>query len=144
MDFPEAERRFNKLKRQHEAGSISADEFDAGRERLKVKDRGGRWWVQGREGDWYYYDGSRWVLWVPVGPTPNQQPPAGLGWIIGGAVCAFLSLLFLPILLGPLGIFLGYMALRADNRTAGIAVMAAAGTCMIVGFILSAVFISTL
>jgi hypothetical protein len=42
MDFREADRRYADLKRQLDAGSISAKEFDAQRLRLMVKDDEGR------------------------------------------------------------------------------------------------------
>ena len=157
-DFWEAERRYAELRRRRDAGAVGPQEFDAQLNELTVRDADGRWWSKGREeGEWFFHDGSGWVRGTPPTPIPGGNTgrrqvvgarpggsPAGLGWIIGGAVCAFLSLVLVPILFGPVGIFLGYMALRAGNRTAGLSVMAASGTCMIVGFIIGAIFASTL
>lgn len=152
MDFEEADRRYAELRRRYEAGAVSPEEFDARLRQMMVQDAEGRWWAKDREAnEWYYYNEEPpWIVlsgakpsvlpgeadgwydygWI-LGAPPLRRPGARL--LVGGAVCAFLSL-FLPIPLGPFGIFLGYMALRAGGRP-GIAVMAASGACMILGLI---------
>jgi hypothetical protein len=57
----------------------------------------------------------------------------GLGWI--GLGVSILSLFFLPYLLGPAGIVLGYLAYRQNARTLGIWAMVA-GTLGILGALL--------
>jgi hypothetical protein len=72
MDFREADRRHAELKRQLDAGTISAEEFDAQRQQLMVQDDEGRWWAKSREtGDWNYHDGRAWIRDTP----PDYQPP---------------------------------------------------------------------
>lgn len=73
MDFREIDRRYAELKRQHDAGSINAEEFDAQRKQLMVQDDEGRWWAKARDtGLWMGYTGTTWVLGTP----PGYQPPA--------------------------------------------------------------------
>ena len=68
VDFREADRRYAELKRQHDAGSISDEEFDAQRQQLMVQDDEGRWWAKfGESGEWHYRDGSTWVRGTPPG-----------------------------------------------------------------------------
>ena len=69
--FREADQRYAELKRQLDAGSISAEEFEAERQRLMVLNEG-HWWAKSREtGEWHYHDGSAWVRGTP----PGYQPP---------------------------------------------------------------------
>src|SRR5215217_2517449 len=42
--FEEADRRYAELKRLHEAGEITEEEFDEHLKRSMVQDEGGRWW----------------------------------------------------------------------------------------------------
>ncbi len=66
--FQEADRRYNELMRQRDAGSISDQEFDAQRRQLMVQDAEGRWWAKiGKSGEWHYRDGSAWVRGTPPG-----------------------------------------------------------------------------
>lgn len=84
IEFREADRRYADLKRQLDAGIISPEEFAAHRQELMVQDDEGRWWAKiGESGEWYYHDGSTWVLGTPPGkqeviePTGSQaQTPA--------------------------------------------------------------------
>jgi hypothetical protein len=76
MDFREADRRHDELKRQLEDGTISAEEFDAQRQQLMVQDDQGRWWAKSREtGEWNYHDGSAWVRGTPPSYQPPPPPP---------------------------------------------------------------------
>ena len=73
IDFREADRRCAELKRQHDAGAISDEEFDAQRKQLMVQDDEGRWWAKGREADeWYYRHESGWVKGMPPGYQPYR------------------------------------------------------------------------
>ena len=87
VDFREADRRYAELKRQHDAGIISDEEFDAQRKQLMVQDDDGRWWSKfGESGEWHYRDGSTWVRGTPPGyqevipesttDTSPAQPPS--------------------------------------------------------------------
>jgi hypothetical protein len=49
MDFREADRRYAELKRQYQAGSLSAQQLDEQRRQLLVLDDEGRWWAKSRE-----------------------------------------------------------------------------------------------
>src|SRR3712207_5999438 len=71
--FQEADRRYAELKRRHDAGEVSDEEFDEQRRRLMVRDEGGRWWAKSREtGEWHYYDGTAWIKDTPPGTKPPQ------------------------------------------------------------------------
>ena len=76
-DFQDSDRRYAELKRQHDAGTIDDEEFDAQRSQLMVKDNEGRWWAKGREaGDWHYHGDTGWVKGTPPGyhPAPEGVP----------------------------------------------------------------------
>jgi hypothetical protein len=76
MDFQEAERRYAELKRQFEAGTIGADEFNAQRQQSMVQDDEGRWWAKSPVNDeWNYYDGSAWVSGTPPGYQEVTSEP---------------------------------------------------------------------
>ena len=70
-----------------------------------------------------------------AGITSSEQKSA-TGFVVGSAICAALSLLFMPPLFGAAGIVLGYFASRR-NRTAGIICMVVSGVCMVIGVALS-------
>lgn len=66
--FEEADRRYAELARRRDDGSISAEEFDAERQQLMVRDEEGRWWAKlGESGEWRYRDGGDWVEGTPPG-----------------------------------------------------------------------------
>ncbi len=68
VGFREADRRYAELKRQHEAGKISGEEFDAQLKQMMVQDDEGRWWAKSRKtGEWHYHNGSAWVRDIPPG-----------------------------------------------------------------------------
>jgi len=73
--FEEADRRYAELKRLHEAGEITEEEFDEHLKRSMVQDEGGRWWSKSRKsGEWHYNDGN---AWVPGTPPDRQQSISG-------------------------------------------------------------------
>jgi Interferon-induced transmembrane protein len=77
MNFEEAERQYRELRRQYDAGTITSTEFDNYRERLKLQDERGVWWVKGRDaGIWYYWDGNAYIRGnPPISRTYAQTPP---------------------------------------------------------------------
>ena len=78
MNFQDVDRRFAELKQQHDAGTLSAENFDAALKELMVQDDQGRWWAKSRTtGEWSYHDGTQWVKAVPPvhqAPTRSAQP----------------------------------------------------------------------
>src|SRR5215217_2517451 len=73
--FEEADRRYAELKRLHEAGEITEEEFHEHLKRSMVQDEGGRWWSKSRKsGEWHYNDGN---AWVPGTPPDRQQSISG-------------------------------------------------------------------
>jgi Interferon-induced transmembrane protein len=81
MDFRDADRRYDALKRQYRDGNLSAEQLEAQLKEIMVQDRDGNWWSKHTEtGEWYYYDGSTWVQRNPPDyeyepPTAQEQPP---------------------------------------------------------------------
>ena len=77
-DFREVDRRYAGLKRQHEAGTISDEEFDDQLKQMMVQDDQDRWWAKSRKtGEWNYHDGGAWVRGIPPGYQPVAEgPPA--------------------------------------------------------------------
>jgi len=86
MDFREVERRYAELKRQHDSGALSTQEFDVQLEQLRVQDDQGRWWTKSREtGEWRYHDGNAWVQGTPPPYLRSQQtPPVESTPVLGG------------------------------------------------------------
>src|SRR5919112_1836542 len=77
MDFHAVERRYAELKRQHDSGTISTEEFDAQLDQLRVQDDQGHWWTKSREtGGWHYHDGDTWVQSTPPDYRSSPQTPA--------------------------------------------------------------------
>ena len=71
--FQEVDRRHAELKRQHDTGALSAEEFDARLRQMMVRDDEGRWWAKSRKtAEWYYHDGNTWLRGTP----PSYQPVA--------------------------------------------------------------------
>lgn len=62
MDFKEAEKTYQELIRQHQAGKVSDAEFTAVVQKLRVQTPDGVWWqIRGSDGTWLYWDGSSWA-----------------------------------------------------------------------------------
>ncbi|MCK9905478.1 CD225/dispanin family protein, partial [Frankia sp. Cpl3] len=53
----------------------------------------------------------------PDSESEREEPASGLGWT--GLGLSILSLFFMPYLLGPVGMVIGYMAFRRNARTLG-------------------------
>lgn len=80
---------------------------------------------------------SEWAGAYPP-PRPSSQ---GRPWVIAGGVCAGLALIFVPIVLGPLGAAFGFIG-RAKGDAAGLWVGIAGIVTTIVGIILGIVILS--
>src|SRR5919112_205902 len=77
MDFHAVERRYAELKRQHDSGTISTEEFDAQLDQLRVQDDQGHWWTKSREtGGWHYHDGDTRVQATPPAYRSSPQTPS--------------------------------------------------------------------
>jgi hypothetical protein len=80
ITFQEADRRYAKLRREQESGSLGDEEFDAELKQLMVQDPEGRWWAKSpTTGEWHYHDGTAWVKDTPPGyqapqDTSEDQP----------------------------------------------------------------------
>jgi hypothetical protein len=73
VGFRDADSRYAELKRQHEAGTIGDEEFDAQLKQLMVRDDEDRWWAKSRKtGKWHYHDGEAWVQDTPPGYGPSR------------------------------------------------------------------------
>jgi hypothetical protein len=78
VNFREADRRYAEIKRRHEAGTLTDEEFDEQLKQLMVQDEEDRWWVKSRtSGEWHYYDGTAWIKDTPPGYEPPQTASQG-------------------------------------------------------------------
>ena len=76
VDFHEADRRYAEIKRRHEAGTLTDEEFDEQLKELMVQDQEDRWWAKSRTtGEWHYHDGTAWMKATPPGYEPIQAAP---------------------------------------------------------------------
>jgi hypothetical protein len=78
VNFQEADRHYAELKRQHDEGTLSTEEFDAQLQQMMVRDYKGRWWAKSRQtGDWHYHDGTAWRRADPQhGEAPEMAGPS--------------------------------------------------------------------
>ena len=70
-------------------------------------------------------------------PPPPTATSQGRGYTIGGFICAVIALVFLPIVLGPLGAVLGYVGYRKGDPLGRWALIAAIAATVI-GLLLAA------
>jgi hypothetical protein len=76
VDFEEVDRRYVEIKRRHEAGDLTQEEFSDQLKQLMVQDEEGRWWAKSpRTGDWHYHDGQTWIRGTPPVGNQNQREP---------------------------------------------------------------------
>jgi len=68
---------------------------------------------------------------------PRSSSRAGRPYVIAGFICAAVAIVFLPIVLGPVAVVLGFLAHRKGDRL-GRWVMAAGVVGMVLGFALGA------
>jgi hypothetical protein len=78
MTFAEADVKYEEIKQQFLAGTLSDEQFDDQLHRLMVLDDLGRWWAKSREnGSWHYFDSGQ-NDWVPGTPPVALPPPSTL------------------------------------------------------------------
>ncbi|HMM41678.1 MAG TPA: hypothetical protein PKA95_07240 [Thermomicrobiales bacterium] len=76
MDFKEADRQYEDLRQQYEAGTITVEEFDERLRDLAVLDDQNRWWAKSRDtGQWSYHDGTTWIAGDPYGDPRKEREP---------------------------------------------------------------------
>lgn len=64
--FEDVKNDFNQLKQKHRQKKISDREFKSRLKKLRLRDHKGRWWTIGAQtGNWYYFDGERWIQAEP-------------------------------------------------------------------------------
>ena len=74
MDFQQAQAGFQRLEGQFRAGAISAQQYQAGLNELRVTDPWGRlWMLQEHSGIWHVNQNG---VWVPAQPPVTAPPPA--------------------------------------------------------------------
>lgn len=73
--------------------------------------------------------------------TVSRGANPGRGYTIGGAVCAVVALLFLPIAFGPIGAVLGFVGYAKGDK-AGLWVGIAAIACGFIGMVLGAMVLN--
>jgi len=74
MDWLEAQAQLQRLHEQWQGGRISAHEFAAAVNQLRVQDDAGVWWQPDPAGQgWLRWDGAQWQPGVP--PQPGVAPP---------------------------------------------------------------------
>jgi hypothetical protein len=67
--------------------------------------------------------------------SPTKSESRGRPFTIAGLVCGLLSIVFLPIILGPLGIVFGFVGYGRGDRK-GLWVGIGAIVCMVIGMVL--------
>lgn len=87
-----------------------------------------------------YWDGSAWTASAPVPPAPPapSQESAGNGLSIAAIVLGVISILVLPIILGPAAIICGGIALSRKEPLGKIGLIVGV-VGMIAGFILGVI-----
>lgn len=75
MDFREADRQYEDLRQQYQAGTITAEELDERLRELAVLDDQNRWWAKSRDtGQWSYHDGTAWIAADPYQLRERAAP----------------------------------------------------------------------
>ena len=99
-----------------------------------------------------YFDGMNWSEHRAPPTLPQALPNSlggdrtasqGNGLSIGAMVCGGIALLFFPIILGPIGIILGAVALSRKEPWGGIG-LAVAGVGMVAGMVLGIIMWSSM
>ncbi|MBE7157907.1 MAG: DUF4339 domain-containing protein [Rhodospirillales bacterium] len=75
--------------------------------------------------------------WSPP-PTSNLSAPSSKALLVGGYVCAAVSLLFLPPVLGLAGIICGAVIIKHQRTNQGIALLVTSFVCAVIGMIIGA------
>lgn len=85
MDFAQADRKYDELKQEYEAGTLSSEAFEEALREIMVLDGQERWWAKSREsGEWHYFDEEKdeWIQAKPPGyhastAASPSEPVAG-------------------------------------------------------------------
>ncbi len=73
-EFGRVEAQAYELRLDLAAGRISKKQFESRLEKLMVQDQAGSWWMVGmKSGEWYRYDGKRWVQGQPQRKMPSSR-----------------------------------------------------------------------
>jgi hypothetical protein len=102
-------------------------------------------WYPQPDGRLAYWDGSAWTATAPVPPPVMGAPVAtkqGNGLSIAAIVMGVLSILFLPIILGPAAIICGVIATRRNEPLGKVGLIVGV-VGMLAGFILGAIVVSS-
>jgi hypothetical protein len=75
------------------------------------------------------------------GYPPPATSDAGRGWTVGAFVCAAIAVVFVPIVIGPIGVGLGYMGQRRGDPVGKWAMVAAVAGA-IIGILLNIAIMS--
>lgn len=74
--FTQVEGRFAALRARYEAGELDHLAYETELRRLVIEDDAGEFWMLGADsGEWYWYDGERWVRRSPVSPEDVAESP---------------------------------------------------------------------
>ncbi|MEJ2732698.1 MAG: SUMF1/EgtB/PvdO family nonheme iron enzyme [Anaerolineae bacterium] len=87
MDFAQADEKYDELKQDFEAGTLSAEAFEEALREMMVLDDQERWWAKSREsGEWHYFDEEKdeWIRAKPAGYRASTAPSSP-GPRVGGA-----------------------------------------------------------
>lgn len=68
-----------------------------------------------------------------------RRAPSGRRWVTGSYVLAWLSVIFYPVILGPLAIAMAVIGSRRGDPDRGRRAAAIAASCMVAGFALYAI-----
>lgn len=71
---------------------------------------------------------------LPREKTDEREEKSSAGWIVGGLICALVSVFFCPPVFGILGIVFGFKATKT-NMGVGIIIIFISAIGMIVGFV---------
>lgn len=80
--YSKVEAQAARLRRDWAAGRLSDGQYAKRMAELMLRDSKGNWWAPGwQPGEWYRYDGRKWVSGTPPGrsPTAAPQPAASAG-----------------------------------------------------------------
>lgn len=77
----------------------------------------------------------------PEAPPPPSPSAYGRGYTVAGFICAVIALVFLPVVLGPLGAVLGYVGYRKGDELGRWAI-AAGVAATVLGVVLGVLLFS--
>ena len=76
MTFEEADRQYQHLLSQYQAGQIGQPGFLQALDSLQIQAADGSWWrIRPHDGQWLRWDGANWVATTPPHRVPHSMPP---------------------------------------------------------------------